>query len=407
MPHIDKWKGRTALIVDDSRSQRSSMVEFLKDIDFMAIHEAEDGCVALRRLDELENVDFILTDLNMPVMDGIEFLSHLAKLNRKFFVAVMSSVSADVLETVQMIADASLLEILAVLPKPLRQTDILKILGTHDPSDRNQGAKVSAVATTQMEFTEAHVEAALLSKQLIPYFQPKVALADKKLKGFEALVRWRHPILGVIPPARFVHHLEQGDIALRFFFYFLDEICTIVNRLNLAEPGIHYSINMPAALLENVQLVDKLESILRSHALPNHLIVIEVTESSVMSNLAASLSTLARLRMKGFGIAMDDYGTGYSSIKQLSRCPFTELKIDKEFVTDVSNSTKKLAILNAAVALSHRLNLVCVAEGVETDTDWQQLASMGCDLAQGYYISRPFPADKLSAWVDTWDGAVI
>lgn len=121
-----------------------------------------------------------------------------------------------------------------------------------------------------------------------------------------------------------------------------------------------------------------------------------------MSNLSASLGTLARLRLRGFGIAMDDYGTGYSSMQQLSRCPFTEIKIDKEFVRDAYLSQKKLAILTSAIAMSQKLGLKTVAEGVESEQDWVQLTQLGCEIAQGYYISKPIPIDQIPAWYAKW-----
>ena len=143
-------------------------------------------------------------------------------------------------------------------------------------------------------------------------------------------------------------------------------------------------------------------TIVQEHRLPCSSIILEVTETTFMSNLAVSLGTLARLRLRGFGVAMDDYGTGYSSMKQLSRCPFTEIKIDKEFVHDAHTSPKKLAILTSAIVMSQKLGLKTVAEGVESEADWHQLALLGCDLAQGYYISRPLPVEQIENWFSEW-----
>jgi len=140
---------------------------------------------------------------------------------------------------------------------------------------------------------------------------------------------------------------------------------------------------MPVSLLLTDKLVENMIAIVQAHQLPCSAIIIEVTETTFMSNLAMSLGTLARLRLRGFGIAMDDYGTGYSSMKQLSRCPFTEIKIDKEFVHDAHSSPKKLAILTSAIVMSQKLNLKTVAEGVETEEDWNRSIRLKNGLPNG------------------------
>ena len=396
MAQLEKWRGRSALVVDDSRSNRIAAVQILESLGLLDIHEAENGLDALDQLQRLGHVDLILTDLNMPHMDGIELLGTLAKsvATQSFFIAVMSSVSSDVLDAVQGIADASSLELLTVLPKPVRLEDIRRILDTCDPELHQ-----SATPGVDLDVTVAEVEAALNAGLLIPYFQPKVSIPGRKLMGVEALVRWNHPVHGILSPALFVQHLEQGDIALRFFYQFLSSACSVLKGLLGSMDKFHCSINLPVPLLLEADLVEKMEFIMQAHGLKNHAIVLELTETTLMSNLAPSLGTLARLRMKGFGIAMDDYGTGYSSMKQLSCCPFSEIKIDREFVHDAVNSNKKLAILTAAIEMCRRLNLVSVAEGVETEADWQQLEAIGCDLAQGYFISRPLSAEKFIEWL--------
>lgn len=397
MKYLEKWRGRSVLVVDDSASCRFMAVQILKKLGIGEIYEAENGLDALKQLQTAPPVDLILTDLSMPVMDGIELLRVLGKTRRshRVFIAVMSGVSQDVLDTIQSIADASMLAFLDVLPKPLTLAQITQLLGQCDPDAPLQDAEC-----VDRRIEAVDVDAALQAGQLLPYFQPKIAIADRALRGMEALVRWSHPEHGILAPALFVHHLEQGDLALRFFYVFLDSVCAFLTRLPNTQQHIHCSINLPVPLLAQEHLVDEMVVILARHGLTNDRIVVELTETTLMSSLSDTLGTVARLRMKGFGVAMDDYGTGYSSMKQLSRCPFTELKIDREFVHDAANSHKKLTILMAAITMCQRLKLTSVAEGVETQQDWQQLAALGCDLAQGYLISRPLPADSFLAWMD-------
>ncbi|MBV8660008.1 MAG: EAL domain-containing protein [Burkholderiales bacterium] len=403
MAHIEKWRGKSVLIVDDSKSIRIMAAQIFESIGFAQIHEAEDGVTALNVLHRLGQVDLLITDLNMPEMDGIELLSVLTQMtpNRVGFIAVMSGVERDVLDSVQGIADASNLELLAVIPKPLHFDHFRAMLDQCDPSvhhDTRSGADLGLL--------REEVRAALLAGQLVPYFQPKVAIANRRLEGMEALVRWNHPVHGVLAPYHFVAHLEHDDLASDFFFYFVHQVCRVLRSLPDKQPDFYCSVNLPVPLLTRDDFVEQLQRIPIQYNLPNSAIALEVTETSLMSNLANSLGTLARLRMKGFDIAMDDYGTGYSSMKQLSRCPFTELKIDREFVHDAVNSPKKLAILTAAVSLCRKLNLTSVAEGVESEADWQQLAALGCDVVQGYFISRPIPEAALAGWIADYNRTV-
>ncbi|QBC42333.1 EAL domain-containing response regulator [Iodobacter fluviatilis] len=397
MPHLEKWRNRIALVVDDSPSHCLAAVEYLTDIGFAHVYVAQDGKEALDILQTIEHVDFILTDLRMPGMDGIEFLGCLAKASKQYFISVMSEVPRDVLDTVQGIADASSLELLAVMQKPLTPESICTLLKKSNPN-----LQTSNTIWPLFNFSTDEVSLALDAHELHFYFQPKVTIVNKKLIGFEALARWLHPIHGVLPPIAFIHHVEHGELALRFFYDLVGASCDMLKKLHTVAGGIHCSINLPVPLLDRPELVDKMQSIVEAKGIESRFIIVEVTETTLMSNLATSLGALARLRIKGFGVAMDDYGSGYSSMKQLSRCPFTEIKIDKEFVHDTVHRPKKLAILTSAISMSQRLNLKVVAEGVETEEDWNQLSALGCDIAQGYFISRPIPEEKVLAWIALW-----
>ncbi|MEN9656907.1 MAG: hypothetical protein RL571_372 [Pseudomonadota bacterium] len=397
MPHLEKWRNRIALVVDDSPSHCLAAVEYLTDIGFAQVYVAQDGKEALDILQKIEHVDFILTDLSMPGMDGIELLGCLAKASKQYFISVMSEVPRDVLDTVQGIADASSLELLAVMPKPLTLESICALLKKSNPN-----LQTNNTIWPLFNFSADEVSLAMDARELHFYFQPKVTIVDEKLIGFEALARWLHPIHGVLPPIAFIHHVEHGELALRFFYDLLSASCDMLKKMHTVADGIHCSINLPVPLLDRPELVDKMQAIVQAKGLDNSFIIVEVTETTLMSNLATFLGALARLRIKGFGVAMDDYGTGYSSMKQLSRCPFTEIKIDKEFVHGATHSPKKLAILTSAISMSQRLNLKVVAEGVETEEDWNQLSALGCDIAQGYFISRPIPEEKVLDWIASW-----
>ncbi|WP_421274529.1 EAL domain-containing response regulator, partial [Aeromonas veronii] len=244
MPLV-QWKGRCALVVDDSRTQQYEVTCLLQELGFGQIHVASDGQDALNKLRQIDHVDLLLTDLNMPGMDGVELIGHLEKdTNYQMFIAVMSAVERDVLDVIHSIADAGTLEVIGVLAKPLKKNDLRNMLRHCDPQVRRESNK-----WMQLSFTAEDVRQALNSGQLVPFLQPKVTMVDSRLFGFEALVRWRHPEHGLLPPICFVHHLEEGPLALDFFYRFLHDTCAALRNMTALPDDLSCSVNLPVSLL--------------------------------------------------------------------------------------------------------------------------------------------------------------
>ncbi len=162
------------------------------------------------------------------------------------------------------------------------------------------------------------------------------------------------------------------------------------------------SVNLSLKSLDDPKLADRITETVRRQGVDPSFIILEVTETAAMTDVARCLENLARLRMKGFGLSIDDYGTGYSSMQQLARVPYTELKIDQSFVLGAASQPRLRVMLESSMELANRLGLTVVAEGVETRQDWDLLKQLGCHKAQGYFIAKPLPADKFLDWVDEW-----
>ena len=175
-------------------------------------------------------------------------------------------------------------------------------------------------------------------------------------------------------------------------------------RKQWAQQGLDLklAVNVSMLTLTKVDTADRYQQLAIDHGVKPRDMVLEVTESSVMSEAAHVLNVLARLRLKGFGLSIDDFGTGYSSLAQLSQIPFTELKIDQGFVTGAARQQRKRAVVETSLDLAHKLHLTTVAEGVETIEDWQMLAALGCQLAQGFLIAPPLPGDELMHAISEW-----
>ena len=219
--------------------------------------------------------------------------------------------------------------------------------------------------------------------------------------GVEALARWRHGD-AMIGPVHFIPVFEREGMIDAFTDRMLARACHW--RRLWAQQGVELkvAVNVSMLNLTRIEAADRFQRIVGDHGVKPRDVVIEVTESSVMSEAAHALNVLARLRLKGFGLSIDDFGTGYSSLAQLSQIPFTELKIDQGFVTGAVRQPRKRAVVEASLELARKLQLSAVAEGVETVEEWQMLAELDCQLAQGFLISPALPGEQLLAGIADW-----
>ena len=244
-------------------------------------------------------------------------------------------------------------------------------------------------------------ERALINGRLNMVYQPKVSLVDGSLKRVEALVRWHDDKIGMVPPSRFVPLAEKHGL--------IDELTHWGLRTALRQwliwrdQGLDTCIafNISALSLDQLDFPDLVERMCRALGVPTERLVLELTEGATQP-LIKLMDTLTRFRIKGIGLAIDDFGTGYSTLMQLRLLPFTELKIDRFFITDAVTSADSALIVKCMIDLAHGLGLSCTAEGVETAEQLAMLRGLGCDVAQGYLLAQPLEPDALLAWVDEW-----
>ena len=249
-------------------------------------------------------------------------------------------------------------------------------------------------------------ERALINHRLHMVYQPKVSLTDGSLKRVEALVRWDDPKLGPVAPSRFVPLAERHGL--------IDELTNwglttaLRQWLEWQSAGLDPSIafNISALSLQHLNFPDLVERMCRALEVPTDRLVLELTEGATQP-LVKLMDTLTRFRIKGIGLALDDFGVGYSTLMQLKQLPFTEIKIDRFFVKDLAESSDSRAIVEAIVAMAHGLGLTVTAEGVETEDQLHFLMQSGCDVAQGFLIGTPLAPELLGPWNEEWAGRWI
>lgn len=385
------------LVAEDHEFQRNMLVGMLRNVGAKTIHQATDGHSALNVLkDPACSVDIVISDLEMPGMDGMEFIRNLGETGARVSIILASALERKLLASIETMSEAYGINLLGVIEKPLTPGKLMPLIMRHKP------AQTKPARPAGPTFSLEEIAAGLKNNEFEPFFQPKIDMATGQVKGAEALARWRHPQHGIVAPYAFIQTLEDNGK--------IEELTAVMVREAVAfcatwrDAGIEgtVSVNLSVKSLGDVRLADRLTKFVRAQSLDPRHVVMEVTESAVTSEVAHTLENLARLRMKGFGLSIDDYGTGYSSMQQLSRIAFTELKIDQSFVANATTKKSARVMLESSIEMARKLNISAVAEGVESQADWDMLRGLHCDVAQGYFIARPMEAGAYMDWVRSW-----
>ena len=382
------------LLVDDSSFARNVAQRVLQGVGVRFIQNASSGQECLDILGRGgPPVDVIFCDLMMPDMDGVQIVRLVAALPLRPAFVFLSGADAALLGTAEAAARARGLNVLGTIQKPLTPGAVRHVL-----SQLNETAIAPGRAKT-IEVTPKDLERALLEDQFLLHFQPKVSVTEGHVVGFESLIRWLHPEKGLIAPGAFIGVAERsGTIA-----GLTDRVTTLALTQCAAwsSAGLRtrISVNLSAYMLVDLELPDRMAREAARFRIEPRQLILEITESGLFQNAANTLDILARLNMKGFQLSIDDFGTGYSSMEQLQRVPFAEMKIDRAFVHGASENAKAKALLESSASLGRSLQMKVVAEGVETQEDWNAVRTAGVDYVQGYFVAKPMAAADIPAWL--------
>ena len=383
------------LLVDDDYIMHRVMTVMLNDLGISGVLNAMSGAAALEVMqDNRGSIDVVVCDLNMPEMDGIEFIRHLAQMKYSGSLILTSGEDLRILKTVEKLSIEHDLHVLGVLEKPATPAKLSELLDSLDQI-RQEGTMMLVDA-----FSLAELKHAIDSDELDTYFQPKVEIKSGQVVGVEALVRWNHPLKGLIKPDAFISMAEENGLIGALTDIVCQKAMAYALKLKALDHDLNIAINLSVDSLTNLEWPDRISILMEQSGLEPSSISFEITESRLMEHLSVALDILSRLSLKRFNLSIDDFGTGYSSMEQLQRIPFTEFKIDRAFVHGAAREASARAILESSVLLAKKLDMKVVAEGVEDEQDWNLVAEVGCDQVQGYYVSRPLPFNHLVKWLD-------
>lgn len=391
---------RRTLVVDDDNFMCDLLREMLGNLGVTHVETASDGFQAMELLreDGAVNPDILVCDLAMPGMDGVEFLRHLANLDYAGGIVLLSGTSPRILHSAEQLARAHGLQLLGILEKPVSLSALSQVLAKFAPSLERHPAK-----TYLVKLTEAEIREGLANGFLTVHFQPKVSVASRQMVGVECLARWQDPVRGTLPPSAFIEVAEQAGLVSQITQSVFRQAARWASEWKQSGHSIRVSVNISMDDVGRLDLPEQLTAWATEVGIPNDRLVLELTESRLMSDQKVNLDIITRLRLKEFGLSIDDFGTGYSTLEKLTSLPFTELKIDKAFVHGVGHDRASRAILESSVLLGRALGLSLVAEGVETQEDWDVIAQLGIDEVQGYFVSRPLVASELLDWKLAWE----
>ena len=386
------------LVVEDHDFQRRTVARMLRSLGALEVLEAGDGKQALALLRAVAHIDLVVCDLDMPEMDGMEFIRHLGQAELTVSLIISSAKERALLDSVEKMARAYGVRLLGVIDKPVTLAGLKELIARYE----SPKPKVVHASVNAPDFSLEHILQGLQKKQFEPFFQPKVDMASGRLVGAEALARWRHPEHGLVAPYAFIPLLEQSKNIDELTFVMLAAAAVACRTWRERSMELTVSVNLSLASLTDTMLADRITHVVRTARLDPRHMMLEITESAAMTEVAYALENLARLRMRGFGLSIDDYGTGYSSMQQLTRIPFTELKIDQSFVTDCVANKATRAIIESSVGMARNMGIKSVGEGVESQADWDALKATGCNVAQGYFIAKPMDGSSFLDFCATY-----
>ena len=386
------------LVIDDDPFALKLLARQLEQLGCVGVAMCNGATEAVALLEaDTESIGLVFCDLQMPGIDGVEFVRHLARIGYRGALVIVSGEHGRILQTVQKLAQAHHIHMLGVLPKPVAADQLRQLLAS------NAQQRTSRPPTASRPHAPHELKRAIASGELVNHYQPKVELATGALIGVEALVRWQHPHDGLVYPDQFIATAEDSGL--------IDDLTHAVLTAALRQArawrngglDLQVAVNVSMENLASLDFPDVVARLADEAGVAASRVTLELTESRLMKDLRAPLDILTRLRLKRIRLSIDDFGTGHSSLAQLRDIPFNELKLDRGFVSGAASDPALRAIVEATLVMTRQLGMKVVAEGVESRDDWDFLRALSCDVAQGSFIAMPMPANDLSSWSAAWE----
>jgi EAL domain-containing protein (putative c-di-GMP-specific phosphodiesterase class I)/ActR/RegA family two-component response regulator len=386
--------GRRLLVVDDERIQRMIIARAVASLGFAA--DSASTLVEAAALLAANRYDAVVLDLSLGETEGISLLQALRDSLSDPILVFISRLDDRVRTASTRLAVALGLRVAGAIQKPVSPS-VLRSLLQEAPVRENSRRRPDVFHLTADDLSEA-----LGREEIGAQFQPKLALADRRVVGMEALARWPRAPVGLVPPEFFIRLAEEHGLIVKLTFQILRQALLACRRWRGTQPACSVAVNISPLVLADPALPEEIDELLQATGLGPGALIAEITESTVIANPLVAAEVLTRLRIKGVHLSIDDFGTGYSSLLTLLRLPFSELKIDRSFVTQCDTDPEAWKIVRATISMARELGLTVVAEGIETETVERMLRDAGCDVGQGWHFARAMQEDDLTQWLNRY-----
>jgi EAL domain-containing protein (putative c-di-GMP-specific phosphodiesterase class I)/CheY-like chemotaxis protein len=384
------------LVVDDDPFACRILAQQLRNLGYDDVTPNESARAALEEIEaRADAFGLLFLDLQMPDIDGVQFVRHLGRVGYAGALVLVSGEDRRVVQAAERLATEHRLDVLGALNKPVSPVALQEVL-------ESNLLRNSASERPRRSYDAKRLAQAVWTGELVNHYQPKVSLRDGAVVGMEVLVRWRHPEDGLVFPDEFIPLAEEHNLIDALAFEVIKNALDRSVQLRSCGVALPMAVNVSMENLRNLAFPERLLGLVEGVGLTPSAIVLEVTESRLMTDPLVPLDVLTRLRLKRFDLSIDDFGTGHSSLAQLRDLPFQELKVDRGFVHRAGDNPVAGAILRASVEMAGQLGMTSVAEGVEDAGDWRFLRHVGCDVGQGYFIGRPMAGDRIDDWLAAW-----
>lgn len=391
------------LLIDDDPFYSQLAVEVLNNLGYDEVAVANDGSTGLKQLDGAElSFDVVICDLNMPEMNGVEFIRHASKTGFDGGIILLSGENKRMLETAYGVAKTHDANILGAMAKPINPEELQAAMGRLQPHSNNKRNFIPQAPITEAQLRNGIAGSETDSVKLV--FQPKIEVSTGKIVGVETLARWWNKDRGILGPGAFIPLAEEkaliDDLTNTIYIKAVQQAAQWQSEGIKLRTAINFSVNS----FSRQDFCDFLIRTVQQYGIDPSSLLLEITETQAMSIAVDCLESIIGMRLNRFGLSIDDFGTGNSSLAQLKNIPFTELKVDRAFVTGAEHNESALAILEASISLARKLEMVVVAEGVETREDWDLVERLGVDYVQGFYCAKPMSNDELMVFMRNWSG---
>ncbi|WP_277761062.1 EAL domain-containing response regulator [Pseudomonas sp. A34-9] len=385
------------LVLNDNFFQRTAIVNMVRRLGCDAVFDAASANHAWHVLCQVGPVDIVVCDLHKDGMENLDFLRRSALSGLVRSVIINNSLAEDVQRTARQLMPLLGLKMLGEVGSPFNINALSDLLMSY----KNEPTPPAVSRCMNIVVSDEEVRVAIVEGQMETYFQPKVNLINLQVSGVEALTRWNHPRGGIVSPVVFMSTIERCELLNQLFFAQLEHGLHLQRQYLMHGQPLNVAFNLQPSQLSDVGLVSRIKETLASFKLPAAGVTFELTETGLVDASAECIENLLRLRLMGCRLSIDDFGSGFSSLRRLCQLPFNEIKLDGEFIQALDDGPRSRAVISSTIALGESLGMTVVAEGIETQDQHRELVKLGCVLGQGYFLGKPMKKQELVNWLQS------